>query len=156
MTFSQNSYVFSQCGGYRPFLKVLFVKTIEINSQSETFNVDLAQDLGITQNDNGYIQVSVVFTEEVTGKYVTADASIDIVQYSFEVLFSDNLNTNNYYTANSTIQLKISVRKTDGTLVRVWLSKYQTDFNQRLKFYLGTSRYKRVSNYWRDLLYPIL
>ena len=94
-------------------------KTIQIDSKTESFIVDFKKDLPLVQTyDN--LAVSVVFTEKVTGKSVEANANINIVQFSYATTITNDLDNNYYFMPNSTINFKITITKSDGTLVRIF------------------------------------
>lgn len=83
----------------------LYQKIVQIDSQAVTFDVNIANDLKVTYEQN--INVDVVFTEKLTGKTATAIGSVYIASYSYELLLSGD----NFYEAGVPYNITISARK---------------------------------------------
>lgn len=95
---------------------VLYTRTIDINSTSQSFIVDIQNDLGINQATYENIIVTVDFTEKVTQKTVSTSAYIQIVPYSYSIVFTDD-GSNGVYAPNTELNVKLSIKKSDGTSV---------------------------------------
>lgn len=102
-----------------PSTTVLYTRTIDINSQSVSFQVDIEKDLGITQATYDNVQVKVDFTEKVTKKVVSANTNIQIVPYAYSISFTDDGTINSAYEPNTELKLKLSIAKSDGTPVKI-------------------------------------
>lgn len=92
-------------GGGSQIKKVLFTKTIQINSNAETFDVSIVGNLGVTSETN--LNVEVVFTEKLTGKTVSAIGNIQIAQYAYELILTGSDN----YVAGTPYTLNIAARR---------------------------------------------
>lgn len=99
---------------------VLYTKTIDIDSEKESFIVDIKNDLGINQPTYDNIVVTVDFTEKVTGKTVSSSKNIQIVPYAYSMVFTDD-GANTQFTANTEMRVRLTMKKSDGTLVRTTL-----------------------------------
>lgn len=124
---------------------VLYTRTLNINSTSQTFNVDIQKDLGITQGNYENVIVTVEFTEQVTQKTASATANVDIVPYTYSIVFTDDEGDSNYYgyLPNSVLNLTLSMAKSDGTPVKL-VTKFIKLFYDQVSF-IGTGRDKRHS-----------
>lgn len=92
-------------GGGSQIKKILFTKTIQINSNAETFDVSIAGNLGVTSETN--LNVEVVFTEKLTGKSVSAIGNIQIAQYAYELILTGS----DSYEAGIPYALNIAARR---------------------------------------------
>lgn len=91
----------------------LFQRTVNINSASETFDVDIIKDLNIENTFAETIDIDVEFTEELTRKSVQAAATILIVQFSYSAVYTGDPS----FSADTIYDLKVSLRKFDGRSV---------------------------------------
>lgn len=66
-------------------------------------------------------EISVTFIEKVTRKSARASAYFMIVPNTYETFFTNNLEENQFL-ANSTVDQKVTIKKPDGTLVRMVFS----------------------------------
>lgn len=118
VTFSKNYYGYKGNGQYGLIVQNLYTRVLNINSTSQTFQVDLRNDLQITQPYES-VNVLVVFTESITRKQVSASRSFYTTQFAYDIVWSDNLFNTQTYSLNDTINVKATLKKQDGTLVRV-------------------------------------
>lgn len=96
-------------------MSVVFEKSVNIDSASVTFDVDIVKDLGIQDAHWEYVQVEVVFTENFTKKQAEANAALTVVQFAYEAVFVGEPS----FTSNKPYNFEISLRKFDGTSVRI-------------------------------------
>ena len=97
---------------------VLYTRTVDINSTSQSFNVDIKKDLGLTSRIYENIIAKVDFTEEITKKTVSTSDNIQIVPYAYSFNFDDD-GTYGAYAPNTIVNVKLSLAKSDGTPVRL-------------------------------------
>ena len=119
VTFTQRRFWWFRIGNNLGALQ-LFQRTVNINSESVTFDVDIIKDLKIENNFAETIDIDVEFTEELTRKTVQAQASILIVQNSYSVVFTGDPS----FIANTTYNLKVSLRDFNGRSVSVNLISF--------------------------------
>lgn len=87
-----------------------YKRTIEIDSASETIDINILDDLGDFE-DTYYIDVE--FTEALSKKKALASSSVTIVQYAYEAVFIGD----NTFAPNTLYNFKLALRKFDGTSV---------------------------------------
>ena len=76
----QNSWPW-ECG-----YNVIFQRFVNINSASETFDVNIVTDLGLTDVWQETVNIDVEFTETLTKKKAVAADSFSIVRYAYKVI----------------------------------------------------------------------
>jgi hypothetical protein len=108
VTFLKSDYSYY----YYPTRKVLFVKTVNISSAAEAFDVNIKDDLKIYYAES--VNVEVKFTEAFTRKVVETSAAIQFVWYAYEMLLTGS----EVLVPNQPYNLKVSLRKV-GTGVPV-------------------------------------
>lgn len=102
---------------------VLYERSVNINSASETFEVDIVDDLKLTEiyyDQN--VDIEVEFTETITRKTVRGSSSITIVQYPYTAIFTGD----DFFSPNTLYDFKLTLRKFDGTPVRKSWSRFQS------------------------------
>jgi Macroglobulin domain MG3 len=92
--------------------KDLFSITFPINSKAVTRTVNIARDLGVTDEKTLYAEV--VFTETVTGKTASVIGAVYLNQYGSEMFITSS----DFYAVRTPYSLSIAVRKV-GTGVPV-------------------------------------
>lgn len=102
-------------GGGGSQTELLYQRSVIIDSEAETFEVDIAEDLKILYVDGSNIVIDVEFTEELTRKTVEASTSLNIVQYAYTAIFTGEQT----YAPNTSYSFKLSLRKFDGTSVNI-------------------------------------
>ena len=104
------------CNAITCGIVVVFQKTVNIKSASETFDVNIKKDLGLSDNEGSTaFDIEVEFTETLTKKSSKVNENFYVVKYSYEGIFTGEYN----YRPNTLYSFKISLRKFDGTSVRL-------------------------------------
>jgi hypothetical protein len=92
-------------GHYEQRRRDLFVKTIDINSAAEVFDVNIKDDLKIYTQDS--VNVHVKFTEASTRKVIETSAVLNIVQYAYEMVLTGS----DILVPNQPYNFKVSLRR---------------------------------------------
>lgn len=114
----------TQCN-WRCETSVVFERSVNINTASETIDVNIEDDLGLSVEFDEHIAIEVEFTETVTKKIAKANANVVIVKYAYSLIFTGEPN----FAPNSLYSFKISLRRFDGTSVRCVRSLIVNRFN---------------------------
>lgn len=89
--------------------RVVYTKSVTIESGSVIFDVDFITDLKLTQPQTEYFKVNLVFEDPMTGIKVTSTKSFTVRLYSYNFFIKRSSNANSYF------KLSLTLRKTDGT-----------------------------------------
>jgi hypothetical protein len=114
---------------------------VNINSASETFDVDIKKDLGILDEYWVNVDIEVEFTETLTKKGSKTTASIVIVKFAYDTVFTGEPS----FVPNTLYSFKISLRKFDGTSVRFCIQNVCNRCNDF--FASGSSRNTNHAHY---------
>lgn len=106
--FSRNFNSFFSFSGYL----LVYEKQIEINSSSVTFDVDIKNDLEVSQPFyDQFVDVSVEFTDKLTAQLAAAKTKVNIMQYNYQIFFKGASS----FKPGLLYVFKLTVKKFDGS-----------------------------------------
>lgn len=96
---------------------ILYTRTIHIKSGSETIEVRIKDDLGISSGNlnSYYLTISVIFTSTLTKAVTDGTSYISIVPFAYSMVFTGE----NEFKPNTNYSVTISLRKFDGRSVSI-------------------------------------
>lgn len=107
------------------YTKTIHERTVEVESGSAVFSVDIMNDLKPTVNHGMHhpIEVHATFTDAATQQTITGTSLLIIRQFTYDVVFTGN----EHYEEGKIYSCKLSFVKFDRTSVRTFI-------NQKINF----------------------
>lgn len=98
---------------------ILYTRSVHIKSGSETIDVRIKEDLGLSNADSQtyYLTISVKFTSSLTQAVAEDSSSITIVPFAYELVITGDP----FFKKDTIYTAKLSLRKFDGRSVSVSL-----------------------------------
>lgn len=113
VTIAQNQWFF-----WRPSKPtILYSRSIHIKQGSETIDVRIKEDLGLSNanSETYYLSINVKFTSTLTKAVAEDSSSITIVPFAYELIITGDP----YFKQNTIYSVKLSLRNFDGRSVSV-------------------------------------